>query len=139
MRVLIVEDDFTSRRMLKGILAFLGDCDVAVNGEEGIRAFRLAWQEKKPYDLICMDIVMPDCDGQEALREIREFEREKGVGGRDEVKVIMISALGDPKTVIHSYYEGGATSFLVKPLDAPRLLEEVQKLGLCRLGAFSPK
>jgi two-component system, chemotaxis family, chemotaxis protein CheY len=130
MRVLIVEDDFTARHMLKEILSAFGDCDVVVDGREAVQAFRLAWEEKHPYDLICMDIMMPHMDGNTALEQIREMEREIGIEGSDEVKVIMSTALGDPKTVVKAFYRGGATSYLVKPIDKRKLLGELQNLKL---------
>ncbi len=130
MRVLIVEDDFISRQLLKSVLSAHADCDVAVNGEEAIQAFQLALTGGHPYELICMDIMMPDVNGLEALEEIRRIETEKGLTGAREVKVIMVSALDDPKTVIKAYYHGGATSYLTKPIDVSKLLEEVRSFGL---------
>jgi len=131
MRVLIVEDDFVSRKLLQRILGHYGECDIAVNGEEAIEAFRMALlEEGRPYDLVCMDIMMPAIDGQQALREIRRLEKEKGVGPAEEVKVIMTTALDDPKTVVESLYKGGAASYVVKPIDRKKLVEEVKKLGL---------
>lgn len=130
MRILIVEDDFIARKMMKTFLSPYGDCDVAVDGEEGVQAFRLAWEENIPYDLILMDIMMPNLNGQEALKRIREMERAFGIPGTEEVKVIMITALGDPKTVINSYYSAGATSYLVKPIEKQRLQSELRDLGL---------
>jgi two-component system, chemotaxis family, chemotaxis protein CheY len=58
------------------------------------------------------------------------MEKEMGVKGSEEVKVIMITALGDPRTVVKAFYKGGATSYLVKPVDKGKLLEEVRNLGL---------
>lgn len=130
MKILIVEDDFVARRTLKEILSPYGECDVVVDGEEAIQAFQLAWDEQAPYRLICMDIMMPHVDGQESLRQIREIEGEMGVKGSDEVKVIMISALDDPKTVVDAFYRGGATAYLVKPIQKKKLLEEIRSFGL---------
>ncbi len=130
MRILIAEDDFTARRVLKEILFPLGDCDIVVDGEEAVHAFRLAREEKRPFDLVCMDIMMPNMDGQEALCRIREMEKRLDVKGSNEVKVIMITALGDPKTVVDAFYYGGATSYLVKPIDTRKLMAEVHNLGL---------
>lgn len=130
MRTLIVEDDFIARRILKDILSPYGDCDIAVDGDEAIQAFRLAHEDSKPYDLICMDIMMPDIDGQEALRRIREIEKDTGIRPSEEVKVIMTTALGDPKNVVEAFYRGGATSYIVKPINKQKLLEEVRNLGL---------
>lgn len=132
MKILIVEDDFISRRILKEILAQFGNCDVAVDGQEAIQAFELAHEEKAPYDLICLDIMMPNMDGHEALKQIREFEKANGLQGSGEVKVIMVTALDDPKTVFKAYYRGGATSYIVKPIDKEKLIEELRVLGLIR-------
>lgn len=130
MKILIVEDDFVARRTLKEILSPYGECDVVVDGEEAIQAFQMAWEEKAPYDLICMDIMMPRLDGQESLTRIREMEKHKGVKGSDEVRVIMISALDDPKTVINAFYRGGATAYIVKPVRKKALLQEIRAFGL---------
>jgi two-component system chemotaxis response regulator CheY len=132
MKILIVEDDFICRQIMKDILKKYGDCDIVVDGEEAIQAFRLAWEDNEPYDLICMDIMMPRMDGQEALKEIRAFEKEMNVRGVNEVKVIMTSALGDPKTVVESFYKSGATSYLVKPLTEDNLLSEMKSFGLIK-------
>jgi two-component system chemotaxis response regulator CheY len=130
MRSLIVEDDFISRRILKAFLMSFCECDIAVNGEEAVASFRMSIESKQPYDLICMDIMMPGVDGNEALRQIRGIEKERGVLPQHEVKIIMTTALDDPKTVIDSFYKGGATSYLVKPISRQKLLRELRTFGL---------
>jgi two-component system, chemotaxis family, chemotaxis protein CheY len=110
LRVLIVEDEFHSRKLLQAILSRYGECDVAVNGVEAVEAFRSALDGGEPYDLILMDILMPIMDGRSALIKIRAIKKQRGIRGPEEVKVIMTSALGDPKTVVNTYYRGGATS-----------------------------
>ncbi len=132
MRVLIVEDDITSRKILQRILSDYGECDLAVDGRGAVSAYKTSWLKSRPYDLICMDIMMPDVDGLQALTEIREIEKEMDIRDSDAVKVIMTTALDDPKTVVKSYYELGATSYIVKPVSRKKLLAEVQKLGLIK-------
>jgi two-component system chemotaxis response regulator CheY len=129
VKCLIVEDDLISRRILKELLSSVCDCDIAVNGEEAITSFRLAHEGKRPYELICMDIMMPGTDGQEALRRIREIEKELGIPPNLEVKVIMTTALDDPKTVVQAFYQGGAASYIVKPISKQKLFSELRTLG----------
>jgi two-component system chemotaxis response regulator CheY len=135
MRVLIVEDDFSSRKILQSILSVHGSCDIAVDGNEAIDAYKMSWLKNEPYDLICMDIMMPNVDGLQALAEIREIERDMDVKEKDRVKVIMTTALDDPQTVVESYYKLGATSYIVKPIGKQKLLQKVEKLGLIVLTA----
>lgn len=130
MKCLIVEDDFISRRILRELLGAYFDCEIAVDGEEAVTAFRLAHDAKVPYDLICMDIMMPKMDGREALRLIRQLEKELEVPPNLGVKVVMTTALDDPKTVFDSFYQDGATAYLVKPISKQKLLRELRALGL---------
>jgi two-component system, chemotaxis family, chemotaxis protein CheY len=74
--------------------------------------------------------MMPKMDGHEALKRLRELEREMGVKPTAEAKVIMTSVLEDPKNVIEAYYGGAATSYLIKPIDREKLEEELGRLGL---------
>ena len=129
MKYLIVEDDFAARRLLKRYLSSYGECDIAVDGNEAVEAFREAVDDNEPYDLICLDIMMPNMDGREALKAIRQIEHEHGINGLDGVKVIMTTALGDSKSVIGSFREG-CEAYIVKPVEKTKLLEEMEKLGL---------
>jgi two-component system chemotaxis response regulator CheY len=129
MRILIVEDDFANRLLLQRILSPYGDCDVAVNGKEAMEAFDLAWDEGQPYQLILLDIVMPEMSGQEALRQIREKEREVGIQGADLVKTIMTTGVVDSKNLKDAFMEG-CCAYLVKPIEKNKLLSEIKKLGL---------
>jgi two-component system chemotaxis response regulator CheY len=132
MRVLIVDDDFYCRSFLQEILHPYAYCDIAVNGEEAIYAFKKALEEKRPYDLICMDIVMPDIDGHMALREIRAIEREMNVPPATETKVIMTTVLDDSEETHNAFYLGGATSYMVKPINEAAMIKEMKRLGLIR-------
>lgn len=129
MKCLIVEDNFTARKLLTMYLSSWADCDIAVDGNEAVVAFRQALDEKEPYDLICLDIMMPNMDGRQALKAIRKIESENGIGGLDGVKVIMTTALGDPGNVIGSFREG-CEAYIVKPVKKDKLLQEIQSLGL---------
>jgi len=130
MKALVVEDDFASRKLLQRILQPYGEADVAVNGLEAIEAFSKALEDGTPYDLICMDIMMPEMDGQAALKHIRRIEKEKGITSAKEAKIIMTTALDDPQNVVEAYYKGGATSYLSKPIDKSSLIQTIKDLKL---------
>ncbi|BBD08264.1 response regulator [Desulfovibrio ferrophilus] len=130
MRFLVVEDDFTSRKLLQRILSPYGDVDVAVNGKEAVEAYEISLTNEAPYDLVCMDIMMPEMDGQEALKKIRQLEKNNGITSSNESKVIMTTALDDPKNVVEAYYKGGATSYVPKPIDRQLFLQLLKNIGL---------
>ena len=130
MRILIVEDDFAHRWVIQRQLTPYGTVDIAVDGEEAVKAFNLAWEDNNPYDLICLDIMIPKKDGQQVLEEIREKEKEKQLQPESMVKIIMITILEDPENVFKAYYKGKATSYLLKPIESGKLLNELKKLKL---------
>jgi two-component system chemotaxis response regulator CheY len=130
MKCLIAEDDLLSRRILKQLLSSEGDCDIAVNGQEAIDSFVLAHESKRPYDVIFMDIMMPVVDGLEALQSIRALEKKMAIPSRLAVKVIMTTALDDPRTVIKSFNECGADAYIVKPVSKQKLIKELRALNL---------
>ena len=129
MKTLIVEDDFTSRLLLQELLKSYGPSHIAVNGREGVEAVRLALEGNEPYDLICLDIMMPEMDGQEALRQIRDQEEARGILSSDGAKIVMTTALADSKNLI-SAYRSLCDAYLTKPIEKAKLLEELRKLGL---------
>jgi two-component system chemotaxis response regulator CheY len=129
MRYLIVEDEFAARKLLQVYLSDYGECFVAVNGREAVDAFREALAEQDPYDLICLDVRMPQMDGRETLETIRRIEGEHGIAGLDCVKVIMTTGLDAPKDVIGAF-RSGCEAYVVKPIKRKNLLEEMEKLGL---------
>ncbi|MGE4505354.1 MAG: response regulator [Desulfovibrionaceae bacterium] len=130
MRALIVDDDFYSRSMIHDMLRPFADCDIAVNGEEAVFAFRKALDNGNPYDLICLDLVMPEMDGQEALQEIRAIEEERSTHPLKQAKIIVTTMLDDKKETHDAFFLGGATSYLVKPIDEGKLLGELRSLQL---------
>jgi two-component system chemotaxis response regulator CheY len=101
-----------------------------VNGEEAVMAFQKAMEEKRPYSLVFMDLLMPVIDGPKALREIREIERDFGVDKASQARVIITSVLEDAEDTHNAMYLGEATSFLQKPVDEKSVLSELRRLGL---------
>ena len=99
------------------------------NGREAVDAFRVAHDGGRNYDLICMDIMMPEMDGQAALKQIRALEEAAGVLPHAGVKIIMTTAVSDTKAVFASY-QGLCDGYLFKPLDTGKLVEYLKSFGL---------
>jgi len=130
MRFLIVEDDSVSQKLLERMLEKYAECVVANNGQEGFDFFCEAVEEKRPYDLILLDVMMPQASGTECLSSIRAYESETlGLEEEAQVKVIMTTAVNDALTV-YDAHASGCTQYLVKPIDRKRLILTLERLGL---------
>lgn len=129
MKCLIVDDDFITRHLLQTCLSKFDWCFAAVNGCEAVDAVKHALDEGEPYDLICLDIMMPEMDGIEALRAIRQLEKEYGKDGADAARVIMTTAKDQPQTITMAF-RTGCEAYIVKPIKKGKLLEEIDRLGL---------
>jgi two-component system chemotaxis response regulator CheY len=127
VKYLIVDDDAVCREVVKTALTPYGRCDLAFNGQEAIGAFRMALDSDDPYDLVCLDIMMPGSDGHAVLDSIRQLEKQRGILGSDAVKVIMTTGVRDPKQCLQAFREG-CESFVAKPVMEQQLLEQVQSL-----------
>ena len=114
--ILICDDAAFMRMMIKDILTKNG-YTVAGEAEIGAKAVE-KYTELKP-DLVLMDITMPEMDGIQALKKIRELDPK--------ASVIMCSAMGQQAMVIESI-QSGAKDFIVKPFQADRVLEAVRKV-----------
>jgi two-component system, chemotaxis family, chemotaxis protein CheY len=114
-RILIVDDAAFMRMMIKDILTKNG-FEVVGEAQDGSQAVEL-YKELTP-DLVTMDITMPEMDGISALKNIREVNPN--------AKVIMCSAMGQQAMVIDAI-QAGAKDFIVKPFQADRVIEAIQK------------
>jgi two-component system chemotaxis response regulator CheY len=133
MKTLIVEDELTSRIFLETFLSRYGECHVAVNGKEAVEASQMAADNGSPYELICMDIMMPGMSGQEAVKQIRAFEEARGVFSTRGAKIIMITAVDEIKEVSRSFHEL-CDAYLVKPVDLRDLIGALQSFQLVDIG-----
>jgi two-component system, chemotaxis family, chemotaxis protein CheY len=130
MNILIADDEFSSRLLLEDILSPLGDCKIVENGREVVETVTAFFDQGKHFDLICLDIMMPEMNGQEALNEIRRLEKEGGVASQDEAVVIMITALNSLQTVVDSFEGGGCSAYLTKPVTKKALMDKLKNYGL---------
>lgn len=130
MRTLIADDDDSCRLLLKDILAPYGECVLAENSSQALDLFRNAYNEEAPFELVCLDIMMPDLDGKEALSQMRGIEKKLKVSPNDQSIIFMITALNSMQTVVSSFEGGGCNAYLTKPITRRSLLEKIKKYGL---------
>ena len=125
-RILLVEDNLINRKLALKILKNLGfRIDVAINGLEAVKAVK-----SKPYDLVLMDVQMPEMDGLTAARKIRENEERTAVGKQQEVfhpiPIIAMTA-GAMKGDKERCLEAGMDDYISKPIRVAQLAEIIEK------------
>ncbi|MBT1248000.1 MULTISPECIES: chemotaxis protein CheY [unclassified Thermosipho (in: thermotogales)] len=116
-KILIVDDAAFMRMMLKDIITKAGHEVVgeAANGKEAVEKYK----ELKP-DIVTMDITMPEMNGIEAIKEIKKIDPN--------ATIIVCSAMGQQAMVIEAI-QAGAKDFIVKPFQAARVIEAIQKVS----------
>lgn len=130
VRCLVVDDDELGRELIARYLDGVAVCEMAENGAEAVEKFRRAFEGGNPYNLIILDIVMPEMDGNTAAKEIRLIEKEWGVPIDGGVNIMVLSSLNTPDDVIKAYVSARSAAHLVKPVQPARLLATLSKLGI---------
>jgi two-component system chemotaxis response regulator CheY len=126
MKVLVLEDDFGCRLVLQRALSGFGEVHVAVTGSEALSAYNVAQAEGVPYDLICLDIMVPEVSGLSVLQQIRSYESEHGAVP---AKILMTTAVGSKDDVVAAI-RGGCDGYLVKPIEKAKLMAQLKKWHL---------
>ena len=129
MRILIVDDDTTNTNLLASMVAKLGESETANSGKEAISVFKSAWEDWRPFDLIFLDILMPEMDGCEVLIKIRELEKEKQIADKFKARIIMVSGVSE-KEMVMACLRDGCDDFLVKPIETRLLFNKINNIGL---------
>jgi two-component system, chemotaxis family, chemotaxis protein CheY len=128
MKTLILEDDYASRLVLQRILLGYGEVHVAVNGKEALRMFTAAHAEGAPYEVIFLDLMVPEMSGHAVLREIRAYEQQNKIAKEHVVRILMVTALSDRESVVQAIKDG-CDAYLVKPLQADQVRQQLVKFG----------
>ena len=129
MKILIAEDDFASRKFMLRFLQKFGECDITVDGLEAVDAFLIALEAGEGYDLVCLDIMMPALDGYQALKAIRDIEKEKQIPEEKRTKIIMTTALTEGRNVSKAF-ELGCVAYAGKPIDQEKFENVLRKINL---------
>ena len=129
MRILIAEDDPVSARILSKMLERYAEVTVTANGEQAFDAFENAVENGCPFDLIFLDIMMPEVIGHETLAAIREFEQMKGVITGEGARVVMVTALDDGSN-IYEAHRNDCVDYINKPIKREIVVGLLERLGL---------
>jgi HD-like signal output (HDOD) protein/DNA-binding NarL/FixJ family response regulator len=129
MRILVVDDELVSREKMKRIMSSLGECDEVTSGQDALKAFMDASAEQKQYDLIMLDISMPEMDGTEVLNRIRSMENDNGIPKEGQVKIFMVTASSE-KDIILSCIKSGCNDYIMKPFSMETVAKKLKDNGL---------
>ena len=124
--ILVVEDDESARELYKMALKDKAECDTVSNAREAVIAYSKAIRKGPRYDLILLDITLPDRNGIKVLEEIRYKEKKIGYKDHQKTPIIMVTGTSDKKTVIAACREG-CDDYIVKPLGDGVLLSKIEK------------
>ncbi|HSO20318.1 MAG TPA: response regulator [Desulfosarcina sp.] len=130
MRILLIDDEPVALTKLELMLTNVGVCDNAASGIEATEYFVTAINENKPYDLVTIDIELPDVTGLDLLNRFCLLERKNGIAAS---KKIMITAHSNADYVVKA--RGQCDAFVVKPLRKNTLLEKIKELFPLDVGA----
>ncbi len=129
MKVLIADDDKFSRKILETIFSKFSKCEFAENGVEAIAKFRSSLDLNDPFDLVCLDILMPEMDGLDVLKSFRLIEKHRNINPMDGTKILMLSGLNDSQSILGSF-SAGCEAYIVKPIKEKVLLKKIKEFGV---------
>ena len=129
MKILIVEDSKLFRDTLRKLMSSYGVSTTVENGVEALKAFEDQLQHDDPFDLVFLDIMMPEMDGETALNSLRIIEDNYGIGGLDRARIVMTTSIEDPKTIMRTFKDQ-ADGYLLKPVQEKKLVGLMKYLHL---------
>ncbi len=128
MKILVVDDELVSRKKMHKIMESFGECEAVEKGEEAVIAFTKAWEMGIPFDMMSLDIVMPDMSGIDVLHKVRAIEKEKDLPKQRQIKIMMVTSHSDKDNVMGSM-NAGCNNYIVKPFDKERVAKKLKSLG----------
>ncbi len=127
-RILILEDDPVSGKLMQKYLDPYGDCTLVVDGKTAVEVFEQAVLNGDIFHLLVLDIMVPEIHGKDVLKRIREIESRHEIPVGRRARAIMTTALSDTQNVVDSF-KGHCDAYLIKPIDRKVLISEISSLG----------
>ncbi len=118
-----------SRSKLQKIMSSLGIARLWTPGQAALDAFKEAWANWVPFDLITLDVMMPGMDGMETLWEIRSLEEEKKVAEKNRAKILMVTSQSE-RSVVITCVQAGCNDYLIKPFNLKMIKQKIEELNL---------
>ena len=132
MRCLVIDDDDFSREFVAAMLNDVAECDQASRGSEAVEKFSTALETGDPYDLLLMDIVMPEMNGHETAKTIRSIEKERGLAVNKRVNIVMLTSISTPQSAMEAFCSAQSAAYIVKPVSKDSLVKVISQLGLLK-------
>lgn len=128
LKILVADDVASNREILRLILSKFGSCDVFENGDLALAAVREAHAAGAPYDILCLDILMPGMNGDEVLGRIRQDEADRGIDASSGLRVLCLTTL-DIKVEFKDIKSDPGTVLIEKPVTSRQIEEAMSRLG----------
>jgi len=131
LKTMIVEDEEVAADLLEIMLNKLGVKNIAMasTGRQALDMFDESLKNGSPYSLVFLDIMMPEMNGQEILKQMRSAEKEAGMASCDRSTIIMTTALTSTDAMVEAIFEGDCSDYLVKPVSSEYLREMLVNNG----------
>lgn len=131
MKTLIIEDDYSANTMFVRFLENYGECDGFTTGYDGMQAYQNALNSGQPYDLIIIDIILPDMNGYTVMESIRDEESARSIPINERSKIILTTSLDDEENrKLKEKLKIGQEAYYVKNFALDGLKEKLAELGV---------
>ncbi len=126
MKVLVIDKDTDTGKLFEELPIDISELQALRSGDAAIRGVKTALKRRDPFELIAIDIDLPDMDGRKVTLEIRKIEQEWSIPAEKRAFIIMVTAQADEKSVKTSF-AAGCNAFIVKPSNVDTIVKTLTK------------